>query len=162
MNTELLPVVLADSAVWAGWSAVVGYGANRLPPHAVERETWLTRIRPWERDGRTWERLGVRRWKDRLPEAGAVFAGGVSKRSLPGRTPDDLVRFAAETRRAELVHWAIPLVWPAFALFNPPVLLAAMAAYAVVANAPCIAVQRFNRARILRVLRRHERSLLPS
>ena len=49
-----------------------------------------------------------------------------------------------------------------FVLWNPPVLLAAMAGYAVVANAPCIAVQRFNRARILRVLRRHERLVRPS
>lgn len=161
MNTDLLPVVLLDSAVWAGWSGVVGWSAHRLPPAALSRERWLTRIRPWERDGRTWERLGVRRWKDRLPEAGDLFVGGMSKRSLPGRSPDDLARFAAETRRAELVHWTIPLVLPLFALFNPPVLLAAMGAYAVLANVPCIVVQRFNRARILRVLRRHDRALLP-
>ena len=55
---------------------------------------------------------------------------------------------------AELVHWAIPTITPAFALWNPPLLSAAMAAYAVAANAPCIAVQRYNRARIARVLRR--------
>ena len=132
VNTELLPVVLADSAVWAGWSFVVGYSAHRLPLRTVERERWLTRIRPWERDGRTWERIGIRRWKDRLPDAGDLFGGGVSKRALPGRHPDELARFAAETRRAELVHWTIPLVLPVFVLWNPPVLLAAMAAYAVV------------------------------
>ena len=161
VNTELLPVVLADSVVRAGWSFVVGYTAHRLPLRAVEQERWLTRIRPWERDGRTWERLGIRRWKDRLPEAGDLFGGGVSKRALPGRHPDELARFAAETRRAELVHWTIPLVLPVFVLWNPPVLLAAMAAYAVVANSPCIAVQRFDRARILRLLRRREQALQP-
>lgn len=154
MDAGLLPVVLADSAVWAGWSALVGYGAHRLPDERLARDGRLTRIRPWERDGRIWERIGIRRWKDRLPEAGRAF-GGRSKRHLPGRGPDDLDRFAAETRRAELVHWAIPLVLPLFVLWNPPVLLAAMAAYAVLANVPCIVVQRFNRARILRVRARH-------
>ena len=159
MNAGLGLVVLADSVVWAGWSAVVGYGAHHLPPRVVESDNRLTRLRSWERSGRAYEALGIRRWKDRLPEAGAVFGGGVSKRALPGRGADDLERFAAETRRAELVHWAIPLITPVFALWNPPALLAAMVAYAVVANAPCIAIQRFNRVRITRVLdRRSQRT----
>jgi glycosyl-4,4'-diaponeurosporenoate acyltransferase len=159
VNGGLGLVVLADSAVWAGWSAVVGYGAHRLPPRVVARDNRLTRLRAWERSGRAYEAIGIRRWKDRLPEAGAVFGGGVSKRALPGRRVDDLERFAAETRRAELVHWAIPLITPVFALWNPPALFAAMVAYAVVANAPCIAIQRFNRARLTRVLdRRSQRA----
>jgi glycosyl-4,4'-diaponeurosporenoate acyltransferase len=60
--------------------------------------------------------------------------------------------FAAETRRAEWVHWiaAAPLlVMPAW---NPGWLLAVMTGYAAAANAPFIAVQRYNRARIERVL----------
>jgi glycosyl-4,4'-diaponeurosporenoate acyltransferase len=157
MNAELGLVVLVDSAVWAGWSAVVGYGAHRLPARIVAGDNWLTRLRSWERSGRAYEAVGIRRWKDRLPEAGAVFGGGISKRSLPGRGAGELERFAAETRRAELVHWTIPLITPAFALWNPPALFAAMVAYAVVANAPCIAVQRFNRARLARVLERRDR-----
>jgi glycosyl-4,4'-diaponeurosporenoate acyltransferase len=153
-GTHLAVVVLADAGTWAAWSAVVGYAAHRLPPGAVERDGWLTRARRWEDGGRWYERIGIRRWKDRLPEAGAVFRGGTSKRALPGRSTDGLRRFAAETRRAELVHWAIPVITPVFVLWNPPALLAAMATYAVVANAPCIAVQRYNRARITRVLTR--------
>lgn len=74
------------------------------------------------------------------------------KRSLPRRDREGLTRFAAETRRAELVHWAIPAALPIFALWNPAALLAAMAAYALVANAPCVIVQRYNRGRIERVL----------
>lgn len=151
---DLRLVVAADACVWAGWSAVVGYRAHRLPTDRLAHDTVLTRLRPWERRGRTYERLGIRRWKDRLPDAGAVFRGGASKRALPGRSSADLLRFAAETRRAELVHWQIPLVTPLFALWNPPALFAAMAGYAVVANAPCLVIQRYNRGRILRILER--------
>lgn len=154
-------LVLANSAVWAAWGTSVGYAGHRLPLRAIDHDTRLTRIRGWERDGRTWERLGIRKWKDRLPEAGAFFGGGMSKRSLPGREADDLARFAAETRRAELVHWAVLAIVPVFALWSPPALFAAMAAYGVLANVPCIVVQRFNRARIERVLARRQRAALP-
>jgi glycosyl-4,4'-diaponeurosporenoate acyltransferase len=151
---DVLVVVLVDSGVWAAWSALVGYAGHRLPRERLDHDGRLTRMRSWERDGRIYEKVGIRFWKDLLPDAGTVFRGGRSKRALPGRSHDDLRAFAAETRRAELVHWGIPLATPAFALWNPPALFAAMVAYAVVANVPCLLVQRFNRGRILRILGR--------
>ena len=141
-------VVALDAAVWAGWSAVVGYAAHRLPLARLAHDGVLTRLRPWEHGGRVYQGLGIRRWKDRLPEAGALFAGGVSKRGLPGHDRAGLERFALETRRAELVHWSIPAVVPVFVLWNPPALVAAMVAFAVVANGPCLLVQRYNRGRV--------------
>jgi glycosyl-4,4'-diaponeurosporenoate acyltransferase len=151
-------VVLLDALVWAAWSAVVGYAAHRLPMRRLDHDSRLTRLRTWERGGRVYERLAIRRWKDRLPEFGAVFRGGASKRSLPARDTPHLTRLAAETRRAEIVHWAIPLAAPLFALWNPAWLVVGMAAYAVVANAPCLIVQRYNRGRLLRVLTRRNRT----
>jgi glycosyl-4,4'-diaponeurosporenoate acyltransferase len=145
-------IVLADAAVWALWSTAVGYAAHRLPLHVLDHDGTLTRPRAWERGGRCYERLAIRRWKDRLPEAGAAFRGGMSKRALPGRGDDELRAFVAETRRAELVHWAVPVITPVFALWNPPALFAAMVVYAAVANLPCLLVQRYNRARVVRVL----------
>jgi len=158
MNLAVL--VGVDSAVWAGCSLIVGYGAHRLPSAAVERDGFITARRGWEGDGSVYERLGVRRWKDRLPEAGGLF-GGVSKRSLSlGR--DGLAQFAAETRRAEYVHWALLAVGPLFAWWNPWPLALAMLGYAVLANVPFVIVQRYNRARVLalahRKSKRRERS----
>ena len=150
----MTPAVAAvmDAGAWAVAGVAVGYAASRLPSRLLDHDTALTGLRSWERDGRAYVRLGVRRWKDRLPEAGAVFRGGISKRSLPGRDMVQLERFRAETRRAELVHWALLAVTPLFALWNPPLLLVAMVAYALVANVPCIIVQRYNRARLARIL----------
>jgi glycosyl-4,4'-diaponeurosporenoate acyltransferase len=124
----------------------------------VFRERWLTRIQPWEQEGRTCVRLGVRRWKDRLPEAGSLF-GSVSKRSLPGRTDRGLAAFAAEARRAEYVHWAALAPLAAMPWWNPPWLTACMVFYAVAVNGPCIIVQRFNRGRIEAILRRRQARL---
>jgi glycosyl-4,4'-diaponeurosporenoate acyltransferase len=66
--------------------------------------------------------------------------------------------FRAETRRAELGHWSAMACGPLFVLWNPPAVAAVMVVYGVVVNAPFIAIQRFNRLRIGRVLARRSRS----
>ena len=77
-------------------------------------------VSAFEARGRWYRRWGIHRWKDRLPEAGALFAGGVSKRELPGRDADGLRTFVRETRRAELTHWWAMACSPLFLLWNPP------------------------------------------
>ena len=84
--TDALRLVLVDAAVWAAWSVVVGYGAHVVPRRWFARDTWLTRIRAIERQGRIYERVRIRQWKDRLPDAGTVFARDGSKRTLAGRS----------------------------------------------------------------------------
>jgi glycosyl-4,4'-diaponeurosporenoate acyltransferase len=143
--------VIVDAAAWASWSAVVGFGASRLSPGTLAHDSWVTRLRPVEHGGRIYDRLRIRRWKDAVPEAGGFF-GGRSKRGLGGRDPAALARFAAETRRAELVHWLVLGLTPFFVLWNPLGLFLAMVAYGLIANVPCIAIQRYNRARITRTL----------
>jgi glycosyl-4,4'-diaponeurosporenoate acyltransferase len=148
-------VVVVDVVAWAAFGFGFGYVAHRWPLARLERSGRITRLRRFERDGRWYERrLRIKRWKDRLPEAGAFFAGGFSKRSLRGADDATLTRFVAETRRAELTHWAVIAVGPLFLLWNPWWLGLVMIAYALIANLPCLLVQRYNRARLLRVLRR--------
>jgi glycosyl-4,4'-diaponeurosporenoate acyltransferase len=155
LELPLWAVAVADVAAWGAWSTAVGWWAWRQPPARFDHDSALTRLRPFEAGGRWYERrLAIRRWKDRMPEAGDLFPGGTSKRSLPGRDRAGLERFAAETRRAELVHWVVPLAAVPMAAWNPPALEAAMVAYAVAANVPCLLIQRYNRARVEAVLSR--------
>ena len=63
-------------------------------------------------------------------------------------------RSSRETRRGEYVHWSILAAAPFFALWNPPFLTLAMVAYALTANLPFIAIQRYNRLRIARLVAR--------
>ena len=152
LHLPLGPTVAVDVVAWALLSLAAGYGLHRTSTARLDHDTWVTRLRPFERSGRRYERLGIRRWKDHLPEAGALFAGGISKRSSGGR--NSLHRFAIETRRAEYTHWVLLAVSPLFALWNPWFLTIAMVAYAVVANLPFVIVQRYNRGRIERLLSR--------
>jgi glycosyl-4,4'-diaponeurosporenoate acyltransferase len=113
------------------------------------------RIRRFETNGRVYERwLRIRSWKDRLPEAGNLFLGGISKRRLPRHDRKGLERFAVETRRAELTHWLILAATPWFFQWNPWWLGLAMAGYGIVANVPCLAIQRYNRGRLLHMILR--------
>jgi glycosyl-4,4'-diaponeurosporenoate acyltransferase len=152
-STRHLLLVLIDAAVWAAWSAVCGYAAHRLSDGRLTEPRWL-RLRAVERDGRVYERvLRIKAWKDLLPEAGSLFRGGFSKRRITRHDPAYLERFARETVRAERTHWAILALSPVFYLWNPWWLATAMLGYGVLANVPCLLVQRYNRARLERILR---------
>jgi glycosyl-4,4'-diaponeurosporenoate acyltransferase len=152
LHLPLWLAIVVDVAAWAVIGVSVGYALHRTPRRRLDHDTWLTRPRRWERGGRAYERLGIRRWKDAVPELGALFAGGVSKRSTGGLA--GLPQFAAETRRAEYTHWLVMAAGPLFVLWNPWYLAVVMVVYAVVANLPCLVIQRYNRARITRIANR--------
>jgi glycosyl-4,4'-diaponeurosporenoate acyltransferase len=147
--------VAVDVAVWAVLGVTIGYLHHRLPTSSLATDGPVTSLRRFETGG-TWyqRRLRIRSWKDRLPEAGAVFSGGLSKRRLPGSDRQGLALFVRETRRAERVHWWLLAATPWFILWNRPLVASAMVLYGVVANLPFIAVQRFNRGRASRALSR--------
>lgn len=155
MTPPDLVAVALSSVAWALVSVLVGWRGARWP-EARLGDGPVTRLRAWEDDGRAWQRrLRVRRWKDRLPEAGTAF-GGLSKRRVPSRRTPDLQRFRAETVRAERVHWLILASTPLHAVWCRPTLFVAMVAFGVVANVPFIVVQRFNRGALDRILRRRQ------
>jgi glycosyl-4,4'-diaponeurosporenoate acyltransferase len=145
-------MVVLDVAVWGGWSAVVGYWAHRRPITAFADDSARYRLRAVEANGRLYERLGIKRWKDRLPEAGGLFTGGFSKRSMRTRDRAVLERFVVETRRAEWTHWTIMSATPVFLVWNWWWVELLMVVYALAANLPCLLVQRYNRARLARLL----------
>lgn len=146
-------VLALNVALWAGAQVLAGYAAHRLPLARLDHDGWLLRLRPFEDDGRWYQRtLRIGRWKDRLPEAGAFFDGGMAKRSIPGRRDGGVERFAAETRRAELAHWGSFACLPFCVIWNDLLGVVLMATYGVVVNLPLIAIQRYNRGRSERIL----------
>jgi glycosyl-4,4'-diaponeurosporenoate acyltransferase len=151
---ELLPV-LSSAAFWLGAALLVGLLANQLPPQ------WLGWGEPRPRAAVQPRRRapsagppGIRIWKHWIPDAGGTLPGGVRKATLVRRDPEALRRLVLETRRAELVHWAL---WPAgllTALWLPPAGVLVNLVFATLFNLPCVLLQRFNRARLRRCLAR--------
>jgi glycosyl-4,4'-diaponeurosporenoate acyltransferase len=148
-----LPVtLLLDVAVWL----VIQFGVSKVVTgmglHWFNPNGWIYRPRRWERGGELFETLGVKRWKERLPDAAPWFKGGFPKARLASRSRGYLERFALETCRGELAHWMAMTTAPLFFLWNRPWVGGLMVAYAVGGNIPCIIVQRYNRYRLNRLL----------
>lgn len=161
MLTYVMPqtlTVIVDIAAWGAFHALTGYAAHRLGDERLARDGGLLRLRSFEAGGRWYrDRLRIHRWKDRLPEAGALFAGGMSKRHLPSRDVEGLTLFIRETRRAELAHWWAMWCAPLFLLWNPPLASFLLVTYGVAVNLPFILIQRYNRFRLQSVVARLER-----
>jgi glycosyl-4,4'-diaponeurosporenoate acyltransferase len=153
--------ILVDVVAWGVFHAATGYAAYRLGDDRLRRDGWLLRPRGFEARGAWYRRrLRIHRWKDRLPEAGDLFRGGMSKRRLPARDVAGLEMFVRETRRAELAHWWALSCGPVFVLWNPPLAAGLLFTYGVVVNLPFILIQRYNRFRtraLLDKLARRER-----
>jgi glycosyl-4,4'-diaponeurosporenoate acyltransferase len=148
--------VITAIIFWVGTSLLIGLVGSRLSLKTLRS---LSRVSWWLRGPSVrWYRrqLHIEMWKDRLPEAGG-FAGGVSKRHLLTRQRSVLERMYLETIRAEIVHagllvieW-LPVLWLRFEFRILPLV------YAVIANVPFIAVQRYNRLRFSRLVRTRDR-----
>ncbi len=153
--------VLSYSVLWAVFGVGSGWLANRCPDRLFAGDSAATRIRPFEQDGRWYDRhFHLRAWKSRLPEAGALFKNGVSKASLPGFGPADLEVLARETRRAEWVHLANIGFGCTFVVWQPWNVAVVMAVFGLVVHLPFVLVQRYNRARVLHVLDRWHRRVV--
>jgi glycosyl-4,4'-diaponeurosporenoate acyltransferase len=148
-------VVGGNVVFWPTWTFTVGLLAHRAPVERFLADDMLTRPRTFESGGDWYrDRLAINRWKDRLPEAGALFPGGFAKRSLDGGEVAELDAFVVETRRAEHAHWGMAAGVAVTWLWNPWWAAPANFGVAAVSNLPCIAVQRYNRARLTRLLTR--------
>jgi glycosyl-4,4'-diaponeurosporenoate acyltransferase len=147
--------VVVDVVAWGVFHSATGYAAHRLDEGRLSRDGWLLRPRRFEAGGRWYrQRLRIHRWKDKVPEAGGLFRGGISKRRLPAYDEAGLRLFVRETRRAELAHWWAMSCGPLFVLWNPPLAAGLLVGYGVAVNLPFIAIQRYNRFRVQALLER--------
>jgi len=153
MPTEF-PIALVITLNIAGWPVIqlgLAWAFTRMPV------TWFNPgvAHAWEQGGRFYERfLGIKHWKDWLPDAARWFSGGFAKGGLADTRPDYLHRFIRETWRGELCHWCALGCAPVFFLWNPWWADLIMVGYGLLANLPCILAQRYNRLRLRRLLSR--------
>jgi glycosyl-4,4'-diaponeurosporenoate acyltransferase len=149
-----IPIAWVITLNIVGWPVIqvsLAWAFTRMPV------TWFNPgvAHAWELGGRFYERvLGIKRWKDRLPDAARWFSGGFAKGQLVDTHPDYLCRFVRETRRGELCHWFALACAPVFFVWNPWWADLVMVGYGLLANVPCILAQRYNRLRLQRLLSR--------
>lgn len=148
-------MILLFFSVWATVPLLFALLCLRLPDRLFEPDRLLWRSFRWERGGKIYDHVfHIRRWKHLLPDGGGILKKkGYQKRSLTDLSEENLHRFLIEASRGELTHWLGILPFWVFGLFAPPQVIWIMLAYALIVNLPCILAQRYNRPRVLALLR---------
>ncbi|MCY9697072.1 glycosyl-4,4'-diaponeurosporenoate acyltransferase CrtO family protein [Paenibacillus alginolyticus] len=98
--------------------------------------------------------LLIRTWKDKPPDGGGLFPGGFAKKKFAILDKAYVSKFIRETRRGEWTHFGSMLPAPLFFMWNEPLYGWMMMIYAIIANVPFILIQRYNRIRLQRILRK--------
>lgn len=125
-----------------------------------KKDSFLYRTRSWEKNGTFYEKwFMIKRWKKYLPDGGGVFKNGYAKRQIVDFSIENLERYLLESRRAELTHWLAIFPFWVFGLFAPPRVIWIMLVYALLVNLPCIITQRYNRPRIMKLLKKKQKQL---
>lgn len=73
-----------------------------LPKRWMDGRLRFWRVRKAERG--IYVRLGIRRWKDKIPETGGLLVGFSKKHIAEPKSPEYLLKFLSETCYAECMH----------------------------------------------------------
>jgi glycosyl-4,4'-diaponeurosporenoate acyltransferase len=149
-------LVLLNGVAWVALHLGIGYLCCRIPAPWLDHKRWLFCSRGWERNGAVYQSvLRIRAWKSLLPSGGTALGTDFSLSQVESHTRAYLERWVLESCRAEITHWLAMALAVLFVLWNPPVGFVANVVYAIVANAPCVLAQRYNRPRVVAILERH-------
>lgn len=107
----------------------------------------------WEK--RFYGSIGIRKWKDKIPETGGLLVGFSKSKATDLRNNEYVFKFMEETCYAEVMHvWSIPLGFVTL-LLCPAALRLTVALPVAVVNAVLqllpVMVQRFVRPQLMRV-----------
>ena len=109
---------------------------------------------------RFYEKIRIRKWKDRIPEAGQLFAN-FSKTEVADMTNNDYVhKFMSETIYAEIMHW-LSVIFSFLIIFIDLRLALTVGLPLVIGNMILnlmpVLVQRYNRPKLMVLYQRNER-----
>ncbi len=130
--------------------------ALAIPDKSYNPYSFFYRSHRFEKEGKIYEQLfAIKKWKHLLPDGGAMFKKrGFKKKKLDSFSKENLEKFLVESARGELTHWLAIIPFWIFGFFAPPYFIAIMFGYALLVNMPCIIAQRYNRPRIIRLLKK--------
>lgn len=148
--------ILLCFLVWLVLQVSAALVCFNLPDRFFSPDSFFFRSHRFENGGRIYNTIFlVKRWKHLLPDGGTVWKKkGFKKKKLDNFSEENLNRFLIESARGELTHWLAIFPFWVFWFFTPPYVPWLMLLYALLANMPCILVQRFNRPRVIRLIKR--------
>lgn len=158
MQIIFLPRILAIALAFVLWGLFQTGAAIlslKIPQKYLSPELFYFKEHSWEKGGKFYEDVFyVKRWKKFLPDGGAVLGGGYKKKQLTDFSKENLNQFLIESCRAEVTHVIAIFPFWVFGFFASSRVVLIMFIYALLVNLPCIIVQRYNRPRISKLIKR--------
>lgn len=148
------------SALYVGLLGILAHFVGE----AFDRERFNENAYPfacrrWERGGKVYRKLGVRHWKDKVPDMSRVLPDMFPKKLTDSGNAETVRRLIKETCVAEFIHHCLSVlfimgIW----LINDCTTGGFMLGlFAAACNTPYIIIQRYNRPMLVRYLTMLER-----
>lgn len=129
-----------------------------LPRARFSAESFPYRTADWENGGKVYEKLGIKHWKDALPDMSRIMPDMVKKKMTGQNREQGMDVLIAETCVAECVHyWLIVLSLGIFLFWRGGWAVVFWLVYNILGNVPFILIQRYNRPRLVLLEQRRKR-----
>ena len=152
---------------WMGvvYVAVIGALSNvvalLIRRDKLQEKSFPFRSYAWEKNGKVYDHLAIRKWKNKVPDVSRVLKLLLPKKVASGTRSEDLKKLIKETCVAEIIHCGL-IVCSIVVLWIAPgkegLLLYSLC---LIGNLPFIMIQRYNRPQLIlaaeRLARREER-----
>ena len=110
----------------------------------------------WEKSGKLYRKLRVKKWKDRVPDASKRHKDMYEKKVNIRPDKENLRRLIQETCVAEIVHYQLILLCLPFLKIWPGLGGIICFCLAILGNLVFAIIQRYNRPRLMRILQKEE------
>ncbi|PCQ20676.1 glycosyl-4,4'-diaponeurosporenoate acyltransferase [Mammaliicoccus sciuri] len=142
--------IIDNALYWFIAQMIIAQLGTRISYKFLEKDNKYFRSWNFEKEGQLWQQLvKVQNWKDYLPDGQHINRNIKSKATFDfSKNVYEIQQFILETRRAEILH--MMSIFPIIAFYKSSKSVKIINfAYVVIANVPCIIVQRYNRPKLI-------------
>ena len=140
-------------AIYLAGVGIVSFVLGRIvPKHWFRAEAFPFRCFDFEREGRIYEKLWIRKWQSKVLDMSRIVPFLMPKKRLIQGFEDKLPRMIQETCVAECVHELLSIAGlMCLRIWSGPGGIVVTVLYIILGNVPYIIVQRYNRPRLVRM-----------
>lgn len=137
------------------------YIGRILPKKWFHSDRFPFRCFAIEKNGKIYEAIGIKRWKDRLPDMSKIFSRIMLPKKIPFDISQDKVTLLIqETCVAEFIHFVLSVLGiGCFFIWPGPGGMIVFLIWLFVGNLPYILIQRYNRPRLCKLAERMTREV---
>jgi len=126
----------------------------RLPERFYNYKNGIYKGRKWEKSGKFYQSVfKIKSWKNHIPELADFVKFIFPKKSIKEFTDEFLSKYLLESCKAEFVHWCNILASTVFLIYEGISTFTYMFIIAIILNTPFILIQRYNRPRIISIMK---------